>query len=125
MRRLTLKYLIETINGEHQQPLSKEEKQAFKEAVANFSAMSDSVYGKADLPQLTERVRNIVETAQKIVTEDADWFNELAHKKSFKRLEEDYKMFEETAAEMARLQERLSMAYENIGQGLNRYFDVN
>lgn len=125
MRRLTLKYLIETINGEHQQPLSKEEKQTFKEAVANFSAMGDSVYGKADLPQLTERVRNIVETAQRIVTEDADWFNELAHKKSFKRLEEDYKMFEETAQEMARLQERLSMAYENIGQGLNRYFDVN
>ena len=125
MRKLTLKYLIETINGDHQQPLSKEEKQAFKEAVTNFSAMGDSVYGKADLPHLTERVRNIVETAQRIVTEDADWFNEMAHKKSFKRLEEDYKMFEETAQEMSRLQERLSMAYENIGQGLNRYFDVN
>jgi hypothetical protein len=33
-------------------------------------------------------------------------------------------MFEDTAKEMARLQERLSMAYENIGQGLNRYFKV-
>lgn len=125
MARFTLKYLIETINGEHLQPLTKEQKQEFKEAVANFSAMGDSVYGKANLEELTERVRGIVNTAQRIVTEDADWFTEVAHKKNFKRLEEDYKMFEDTAKEMAQLQERLNMAYENIGQGLNRYFDVN
>ncbi len=124
MKRWTLKYLVETINGDHQQPLTKEEKQAFKEAVANFSAMGESVYGKHNLQELTERVRDIVEKAQKIVNEDADWFNEVAHKKNFKRLEEDYKMFEETASEMSQLQERLSMAYENIGQQLNRYFDV-
>jgi hypothetical protein len=125
MARFTLKYLIETINGEHLQPLTKEQKQEFKEAVANFSAMGDSVYGKANLEELTERVRGIVNTAQRIVTEDADWFTEVAHKKNFKRLEEDYKMFEDTAKEMSQLQERLNMAYENIGQGLNRYFDVN
>ncbi len=124
MKQFTLKYLIETINGDHQQPLSKEEKQAFAEAVANFTAMGESVYGKADLHELSDRVRDIVEKAQRIVTEDADWFNEIAHKKNFKRLEEDYRMFEDTAKEMARLQERLSMAYENIGQGLNRYFKV-
>jgi len=125
MTRFTLKYLIETINGNHQQPLSKQEKQNFKESVANYSVMGNSVYGKTDLQELTERVRNIVETAQRIVTEDADWFSEIAHKKDFKRLEEDYRMFEDTAKEMSQLQERLSMAYENIGQHLNRYFDVN
>jgi len=125
MTRFTLKYLIETINGTHQQPLTKQEKQTFKEAVANYTAMGDSVYGKTDLQELTERVRTIVETAQRVVTEDADWFNEMAHKKDFKRLEEDYRMFEDTAKEMSQLQERLSMAYENIGQHLNRYFDVN
>ncbi len=124
MARFTLKYLIETINGEHQQALSVEEKQAFREAVANFSAMGESVYGKGDLQELSERVKDIVEKAQRIVTEDADWFNEVAHKKNFKRLEEDYRMFEDTAREMAQLQERLSMAYENIGQGLTRYFEV-
>jgi len=125
MTRFTLKYLIETINGDHQRPVSKEEKQAFKEAVANFSAMGESVYGKTNLHELTERVRNIVEMAQRVVTEDADWFNEIAHKKNFKRLEEDYRMFEDTAKEMAQLQERLNMAYENIGKGLDSYFDVN
>jgi uncharacterized protein YukE len=35
-----------------------------------------------------------------------------------------YKTFESTAQEMSQLQERLAMAYEDIGQQLNKYFDV-
>lgn len=105
-------------------PLTKEEKRAFLESVKNFSTLGESIYGKGDLRELTERVRDMVEKAQRIVTEDADWFDEVAHKKTFKRLEEDYKMFEETAKQMSQLQQRLSMAYENIGQALNRYYDV-
>ncbi len=71
-----------------------------------------------------ERVKNIVNKAQAIALEEGDWFNEVAHKRHFKRLEEDYKLFEETAREISQLQERLSMAYENIGSGLNRYYEV-
>ena len=59
------------------------------------------------------------------MTESGDWFESVEHKKGFKRIEEDYKMFEETAKEMSRLQERLSIAYENIGQGLSRYYDMD
>ena len=33
--------------------------------------------------------------------------------------------FEATAKEMSQLQQRLSAAYEDIAQGLNKYFDVN
>lgn len=113
-----------TFGNEQPAPLTKEEKRAFLESVKNFSALGESIYGKGDLCELTERVRDIVEKAQRIVTEDADWFDEVAHKKASKRLEEDYKMFEETAKQMSQLQQRLSMAYENIGQALNRYYDV-
>jgi hypothetical protein len=113
-----------TFSNEQPAPLTKEEKRAFLESVKNFSALGESIYGKGDLRELTERVRDIVEKAQRIVTEDADWFDEVAHKKASKRLEEDYKMFEETAKQMSQLQQRLSMAYENIGQALNRYYDV-
>ena len=125
MRTPNLKFILETMMQDQPKPITREEKQQFMQEIANFSAMGDSVYGKANLQELTERVRGIVDTAQRIVTEDADWFDEIAHKKNFKRLEEDYKMFEDTAQQMSQLQERLSMAYENIGQQLNRYFDVN
>ena len=41
-----------------------------------------------------------------------------------KGLNESYKVFEKTAQEISRLQERLSASYEDIGQGLSKYFDI-
>jgi len=119
-----LKLIMEMINGEEKMPVSIEEKRNFVQELKNFSAMGDSVYGKGNLQELCERVKNIVDKAQAIALEEGDWFNEVAHKRHFKRLEEDYKLFEETAREISQLQERLSMAYENIGSGLNRYYEV-
>ena len=119
-----LKVIMEMINGEEKMPVSIEEKRQFVQELKNFSAMGESVYGKGNLQELCERVKNIVNKAQAIALEEGDWFNEVAHKRHFKRLEEDYKLFEETAKEISQLQERLSMAYENIGSGLNRYYEV-
>lgn len=119
-----LKRILETILDGQPQPMSKDEKRAFVEEVKNFSALGDSVYGKGDLESITERVKRIVTSAEKIMTESDDWFSDVAHKKNFKRIQEDYAMFETTARELKQLQERLSMAYENIGQGLSRYYNV-
>ena len=119
-----LRVIMEMVNGEEKQPVSIEEKRQFVQELKNFSAMGDSVYGKGNLQELCERVKNIVDKAQAIALEEGDWFNEVAHKRHFKRLEEDYKLFEETAREISQLQSQLSMAYENIGSGLNRYYEV-
>jgi len=119
-----LKRILETILDGQPKPMSIDEKREFVNAVKNFSALGESVYGKGDLDSICERVKTIVEKAEKIMTESDDWFSDVAHKKNFKRIQEDYSMFEATAREMKQLQERLSMAYENIGQGLSRYYDV-
>ena len=39
-------------------------------------------------------------------------------------MHEDYKDFSEAAMQLKEAQHRMSIAYENIGQHLNRYFDV-
>jgi hypothetical protein len=105
-------------------PLSKEEKRAFMETVKNFSAMGESVYGKGDLEEIVERVKNIVERADRIMTESNDWMTNVAHKKGNKRMHEDYRDFEASARELKEAQDKMAIAYENIGQHLNRYFDV-
>jgi hypothetical protein len=125
MKTPNLKTILEMINGEEAPKMTREEKAAFLESVKNFSALGESVYGKNNLQELCERVRDIVDKGQRVMTESGDWFESVEHKKGFKRIEEDYKMFEETAKEMSRLQERLSIAYENIGQGLSRYYDMD
>lgn len=120
-----LKYILETLNGgEEQVKLSKEEKRQFMEAVKNFSAMGESVYGKGNLQELTERVRDIVEKAQHIALQDEGWFDKITVNRHMKGLGESYKVFESTAKEMSQLQQRLSAAYEDIAEGLRKYYDV-
>jgi phage tail tape-measure protein len=119
-----LTYILETLNGDEQVKLSKEEKRAFMEAVKNFSAMGESVYGKGNLQELTERVRDIVEKAQSIALQDEGWFDKLTVNRHMKGLNESYKVFESTAKEMSQLQQRLSAAYEDIAEGLRKYYDV-
>jgi hypothetical protein len=125
MRTPNLKYILETLMDDQPAPLTKEEKQKFVQDIANFSAMGDSVYGKGDLEQIVERVKNIVQNADRIMTESDDWMTNVAHKKNNKRMHEDYKDFEQAARELKEAQDRMAMCYENIGQHLNRYFDVN
>ena len=125
MRTPNLKFILETLLEDQPMPMSKDEKRAFMQEVANFSALGESVYGKGDLEQIVERVKNIVERADKIMTESDDWMSNVAHKKNNKRMHEDYRDFEQAARELKEAQDRMALAYENIGQHLSRYFDVN
>ena len=125
MKTPNLKFILETILEDKPKPMTREEKHAFVQEVANFSALGDSVYGKGDLEEIVERVKRIVERADRIMTESEDSFTNTNMKKVNKRMYEDYRDFEQSARELKEAQDRMSMCYENIGQHLNRYFDVN
>jgi methyl-accepting chemotaxis protein len=122
--KTNLKYILEMITEDQPQPLSKEEKAEFVAKVKRFSEMSDSVYGRGDLQELTERVKDIVNKAEQIASESGDWFDNVTIKRHMKTLNDSYKVFESTAKEMNQLQQRLSAAYEDIASGLSKYFEV-
>jgi hypothetical protein len=124
MKTPNLKFILETMMQDQPKPMTKEEKQQFMQEIANFSAMGESVYGKGDLETIVERVQQIVERADKIMTESDDWMSNVAHKKGNKRMHEDYRDFEQSARDLKEAQDRMAMAYENIGQHLSRYFNV-
>jgi hypothetical protein len=119
-----LKRILETILEDQPTPMTKQEKQQFVQEIANFSALGESVYGKGDIEHIVERVKNIVENADRIMTESDDWMTNVAHKKGNKRMHEDYRDFEQAARDLKEAQERMSLCYENIGNHLSRYFDV-
>jgi hypothetical protein len=124
MRTPNLKFILETMMQDQPKPITREEKQQFMQEIANFSAMGESVYGKGNLEEIVNRVKNIVERADQIMTESDDWMSNVAHKKGNKRMHEDYRDFEQSARDLKEAQDRMAMAYENIGQHLNRYFNV-
>jgi len=119
-----LKRILETILEDQPTPMTKQEKQQFVQEIANFSALGESVYGKGDIEHIVERVKNIVENADRIMTESDDWMTNVAHKKGNKRMHEDYRDFEQAARDLKEAQERMSLCYENIGNHLSRYFNV-
>jgi hypothetical protein len=125
MNTPNLKIILETLLDGETPKMSNQEKRSFMQEVKNFSALGESIYEKTDLNVVTERVKTIVEKAQRIMTEKEDWFETVSYRQANKRLDEDYKIFESTCKEMKQLQERLSMAYENIGHTLSRYYDVD
>ena len=126
MRTPNLKFILESIlEADTPTPMTREEKQNFMQEIANFSVLGESVYGKGDLERTCERVKNIVERADRIMTESDDWLQNVAHKKGNKRMHEDFKDFMAAAEQLEQAQQQMSIAYENIGQHLNRYFDVN
>ena len=126
MRTPNLKFILESIlEADTPTPMTREEKQNFMQEIANFSVLGESVYGKGDLERTCERVKNIVERANRIMTESDDWLQNVSHKKGDKRMHEDFKDFMAAAEQLEQAQQQMSIAYENIGQHLNRYFDVN
>jgi hypothetical protein len=124
MNTPNLKFILETILEDQPQQLSKSEKAQFVQAIKQFSHMKDSVYGKGDLVELTDRVRDMINKAEQIATEKGDWFDSLTVKRHMKDLQNAYKVFEATAKEMSALQQRLGAAYDDIGHGLAKYYDV-
>ena len=96
------------------------------ETIANFSKLSDSIYREQSLQDITEQIKYIVDSASQVtVTETEDWFDRVTVQRHMKQLGESYKTFEKTAKQIAELQQRLEACYEEIGTGLNRYYNIN
>jgi hypothetical protein len=125
MRTPNLKFILETILEDQPQTLTKQEKQQFLDQVNRFSEMNQSVYGSGDLQSLIDRVKDMINKAEQITTEDGDWFDNVTVKRHMKNLNDSYRVFESTAKEMTQLQQRLSAAYEDIAQILSKYFKLN
>ena len=125
MRTPNLKFILETILEDQPKPMNRDEKQQFHEEVANFSALGESIYGRTDLEETVSRVKKIVDRADQLMTETDNEHKLVGFNKINKRLREDLKDFEQAARELHEAQQHMTMCYENIGQHLSKYFDVN
>jgi|APGre2960657373_1045057.scaffolds.fasta_scaffold105624_2 hypothetical protein len=127
MRTPNLKFILETILEDDDQPktVSPQVKQQFLRDIANFSELGQSIYGRTDLEQTVNRVKHIVDRANDIMAEKDSKDKIVGFNKTNKRLREDLKDFEQAARELHQAQQHMTMCYENIGQHLSKYFDVN
>jgi division protein CdvB (Snf7/Vps24/ESCRT-III family) len=118
---LNEKYLGET----EEEKMTKEERNSFLEAVANYHKLGEMIYSSAKLKEVTETLKSVVERAEKVtMSESEHWFDNVTVSRHMKQMNEAMKVFEKTAGEMNGLQQRLESAYEDMGTVLNRYYKI-
>jgi hypothetical protein len=106
--------------------MTKEDKKAFLEAVANYHRLGEMIYRANTLKEVASTLGGIVEMAENVTLQESEhWFDNVTVSRHMKQLQEAYKVFEKTAGEMSGMQQRLEAAYEDIGSVLNKYYKVN
>jgi hypothetical protein len=110
---------------EQPEPLSVDEKRAFMESLKQFSQLGESVYGRNNLEEITERLNHMVETATRLVSESGDITEKIGGSRHMKYINEAMKEFKKSAQEVVIHERRMSAAYEDIAEGLKKYYDID
>ena len=106
--------------------MTKEDKKAFLEAVANYHRLGEMIYRANTLKEVASTLGGIVEMAENVTLQESEhWFDNVTVSRHMKQLQEAYKVFEKTATEMSGMQQRLEAAYEDMGSVLSKYYKVN
>ena len=106
--------------------LTDEQKQAFMEAVKQYKKYGEAVYRNAGLGEVYEAIKSMVEMAGKVtLSETDDWFDNVTVSRHMKRMGESFKVFEKTLKEVSTLQQRLESSYDEIGEVLNKYYEIS
>ena len=94
-------------------------------SVNEFSTYGPSIYKKHNLADVAKTFVEIAEAAQKhVVDETKDWFDGVTVKRNMNELKKQATQFNKIATEAQALQDRMSALYEDMGNILNRYFEI-
>ena len=111
---------------EESSEMSNEQKQAFLEAVKAYKSLGETVYRNEGLSDVYESIRGLVESAGKnMVKETEGSFDGITVGRHVKRMNESFRIFEKTLREVGTLQQRLESTYDEIGEVLGKYYEIN
>ena len=106
-------------------PLTTEEKRAFAESLKTFSQLGESIYSTRKIEEAVTQIESMVETANRLVTEDsADLVDSVSAGRHFKLMNEALKELKKSCNEIMIHERRAAMAYEDIAEGLKKYYEI-
>ena len=105
--------------------LSTEQKRLASEKISKFGKYQKFIALEAKDMDVAEDICNIVENAsQCILNETDDWFDAISVKRNLKEIKTLAKDFYKTAKERQVYTQRMQSLYEDMGNILNRYFEI-
>ena len=105
--------------------LSTEQKKLASEKISKFGKYQRFIALEARDMDVAEDICNIVENASKcILNETEDWFDGISVKRNLKEIKTLAKDFYKTAKDRQVYTQRMQSLYEDMGNILNRYFEI-
>ena len=96
-----------------------------KEALQNYNKLGETLYQQQSLKETAKSLSQVAEmAASHTLQETEDWFDKVTVSRNMKELTNHSKSFAKIAEEASSVQQRLAGLYEDMGNILNRYYDI-
>jgi len=96
------------------------------EAVKSYGMVGKQLYSGGGILEAATQLAKMAESAQNhVLSETDDWFDAVSIKRNMKELKGLTGQFKKTAVEAHSTNQRLSALYEDMGNILNRYYDID
>ena len=118
----SLTQIVKEKYGEQTQKVSSNQ---VKEALQNYNKLGEALYQQQSLKETAKSLSEIAEmAATHTVQETEDWFDKVTVTRNMKELTNHSKQFSKIAEEASSVQQRLAGLYEDMGNILNRYYEI-
>ena len=125
MKDIRLMGLIEDIGLGLADDRPKVNKHEVIEAIKSYSRVGKQLYNNNGILDAAKQLAQMAESAQNhVLSETDDWFDTVSVKRNMKELKGLTSHFKKTAVEANSVNQRLSALYEDMGNILNRYYDI-
>ena len=125
MNNIKLMGIIEDIGLNLADDRPKVNKHEVIEAVKSYARVGKQLYNGGGILEAAKQLVQMAESAQNhVLSETDDWFDGVSVKRNMKELKGLTGQFRKTAVEANSVNQRLSTLYEDMGNILNRYYDI-
>ena len=120
----SLSQIVKEKYGETKENLKVSSEQ-ITEALKNYNKLGETLYQQQTLKETAKSLSKIAEmAASHTLQETEDWFDKVTVSRNMKELTNHSKQFSKIAEEASSVQQRLAGLYEDMGNILNRYYEI-
>ena len=125
MKNIKLMGMVEDIGLGLADDRPKVNKHEVIEAIRSYSTDGKQLNSNGGILEAAKHLAKMAESAQNhVLSETDDWFDAVSVKRNMKELKGLTGQFKKTAVEANATNQRLSALYEDMGNILNRYYDI-
>ena len=120
----SLSQIVKEKYGETKENLKVSSEQ-MTEALKNYNKLGETLYQQQSLKETAKSLSQVAEmAASHTLQETEDWFDKVTVSRNMKELTNHSKQFSKIAEEASSVQQRLAGLYEDMGNILNRYYEI-